>query len=316
MKNILIAGLVTLFFLLLGAYLFIPDKIIFSKVTIIKTKLNIADRFLINENNWIKWFPVDSINNLKPSTAKKIYPYKDYFYSVEKKMMNVAEVSIANNKISLKSLINMISINNDSIAIEWKSNMPPTMNPFKRISYYIKARKLQHNIADILSHLKAFLGKDENIYGIRLHVVISKDSTLVTTNCITKKYPLTTDIYTLIGSLRKYIISQGAKENNFPMLHVNEVNDTTFETMVAIPVNKYLEGNGKIVNKRFVPWKVLTAEVSGGNYTVDEALEQMKIYRNDHQIPAMAIPFASLVTDRSKQPDTLQWITRIYTPVP
>jgi hypothetical protein len=30
----------------------------------------------------------------------------------------------------------------------------------------------------------------------------------------------------------------------------------------------------------------------------------------------MAIPFQSLVTDRSKQPDTTKWITNIYTPVP
>jgi len=58
------------------------------------------------------------------------------------------------------------------------------------------------------------------------------------------------------------------------------------------------------------------ADVIGGSYTVEDALKQMKIYMNDYQKRAMALPFQSLVTDRSKQPDTLKWITRIYTPIP
>jgi hypothetical protein len=61
---------------------------------------------------------------------------------------------------------------------------------------------------------------------------------------------------------------------------------------------------------------VLRAEVKGGNATVEEALHQMKIFISDYQKTAMAIPFESLVTDRSKEPDTSKWITRIYTPVP
>ena len=171
-------------------------------------------------------------------------------------------------------------------------------------------------MADILEHLKAFLEDNTKVYGIHIHEIISKDSTLTATKLVSKDYPSTAEIYSLITRLKKYIISQGAKENNFPMLHVKEVNDTTFETMVAIPVNKYLPGDDdKIVPKRFVPWKVLTAEVKGGTHTVNEALHQMEIYISDYHREAMAIPFESLVTDRSKQPDTLQWITRIYTPV-
>ena len=220
-------------------------------------------------------------------------------------MMNTAEVSISNNQISLNSLISMISINADSIAIEWKSYMPETSNPIKRLRNYLKARKLQHNMDTILERLKIFLGNDENVYGIYLHEIISKDSTLIATKTVTPYYPSTSVIYDLIKSLKAYILHHEAKENNFPMLHVKKVNDSTFETMVAIPVNKHLEDSGIIFYRRFVPWKVLTAEVKGGTYTVNEAFDQMETYRNDYQIQAMAIPFASLITDRSKQPDTL-----------
>ena len=301
---------------LISSYFIIPAKINFAKVVYIKTKINIANRFLMDESKWGRWFPSASVNNLSAPPGKNIYKYNNYFFSVEKKMMNAAEVSISNNQTLLKSLITIISINGDSVAIEWKSEMPRSSNPINRIRNYIKAKELQNNMADILKHLQTFLEEKENVYGIHLHEIISKDSTLVATKCVTTGYPSTSDIYNLIASLKKYIISQGAKETNFPMLHVKKVNDTKFETMVAIPVNKYLEGNDKIFFKRFVPWKVLTAEVKGGIYTINEALDQMGIYMTDYQKTAMAIPFESLVTDRSKQPDTLQWITRIYTPVP
>jgi hypothetical protein len=307
MRKLLLCLIALLLLFLAGIYVVLPAKTSFAKVVMIKTQTNIANRFLMDENKWGKWFPSES--------DKKIHRYKNHFYSIDKKMLNAAEISISNNQISLKSMIHMISINNDSIAIEWKSEMPENSNPINRIKNYIRAKSLQNNMSDILNHLKIFLEQNEKVYGVYIHEIISKDSTLIVTKCVTPKYPSTPDIYQLISNLKNYIFTHDAKENNFPMLHVRKVNDTSFETMVAIPINKFLEGNGTIFNKRFVPWKVLTAEVKGGNYTVNEALAQMRMYISDYHREAMAIPFESLVTDRSKEPDTLKWITRIYTPV-
>jgi len=314
MKRLLLSIIVLSLIFLIGIYWFIPGTISFSKVVIIQTKMPVANRFLLDKNQWGQWFP-GTLENNSTTPDDKIYMYNGYDYSIQKKMMNAAGASISNKQISLNSLITMISINSDSIGIEWKSEMPETANPVYKIKNYLTAKKLQNNMADILSHLKLFLEQKDKVYGIHLHEIISKDSTLIATKCVTKTYPATTDIYHLISVLKKYIISQGAKENNFPMLHVNKINDTTFESMVAIPVNKALRGNDSIFIKRFVPWKVLTAEVKGGTYTVNKALRQMAIYVTDYHREAMAIPFQSLVTDRSKQPDTLQWITRVYTPV-
>lgn len=300
----------------MSVYLFIPARIAFSKVIIINTKIDIANRFLMDESKWGRWFPSDSVNNLAALPGKNTYRYKNFFYAIEKETLNAAQISISDNQISLESFITMISINTDSIAIEWKSEMPGSSNPINRIRNYIKAKEYVNDMGDILERLQTFLGEKENIYGINLHEIMSKDSTLIATKSVTASYPSTSDIYNLIAGLKKYIISHGASETNFPMLHVKKINDTIFETMVAIPVNKRLDGNDKIFFKGFVPWKVLTAEVKGGTYTVNEALNEMEIYLTDNQKTAMAMPFESLVTDRSKQADTLQWITRIYTPVP
>jgi hypothetical protein len=313
MRRLILSVLTICIILLVAVYLFIPAKVTFSKVIVIKAKINVTNRFLMDQSKWQKWFPSDSVDKSTDSRGKNLY--KNYFFSIDKQMMNAAQISIKNSKISLQSLIHMISFHGDSTAIEWRSELPKSSNPIKRLRNYIKARELQKYMSDVLSHLKNFLAKEENIYGVFIHEIISKDSTLIATKCVTTGYPSTRDIYSLVESLKKYISDERAKENNFPMLHVKQTDSTTFETMVAIPVNKYLTGNGKIFFKRFVPWKVLTAEVKGGTHTIKEAMNQMETYISDYHREAMAIPFESLVTDRSRQPDTLQWITRIYTPV-
>jgi hypothetical protein len=114
--------------------------------------------------------------------------------------------------------------------------------------------------------------------------------------------------------LKEYISINGAKETNSPMLNVIR-DSSNFITMIAIPLNKSIPENGKFIFKRMVPGNILVTEVTGGNFTITEALQQMKIYINDNHLQSPAIPFESLVTDRSKEPDSSKWITRIYYPI-
>lgn len=314
MRYLLPSLIIILILCVAGIYVFIPSQVAFSKVAIMKAKLNVANRFLMDQNRWGEWFPAAS-RTMPASADANGYKYKDHFYAIARTMMNTAEVTISNEQTSLKSLVNMISLYEDSVAIEWKSELPESSGFTGRIKNYFRARQLQRDMGVILKYLENFLKDNDKVYGVHIHEIISRDSTLIATKTITTGHPATSDIYGMIGSLKKYIREQGARENNFPMMNVKKINETEFETMIAIPVNKYLEGNGALFPKRFVPWKVLTAEVKGGTRTVDEALHQMEIYITDYHREAMAIPFQSLITDRSTQPDTLKWITAIYTPV-
>jgi hypothetical protein len=185
------------------------------------------------------------------------------------------------------------------------------MNPLKRITEYRKAIQIRDNMLQIIGSLKSFLEKNENVYGVNIQQIISKDSTLISTRRITNSYPSTSQVYELIGILKEHIIQEGALINNAPMLHVKTLPGAQFETVVAIPVNKMLRETSTIVNKRFVPWKTLTGDVKGGIHTIQQAQRQMQIYIEDYQRNAMGIPFESLITDRSLEQDTLKWITRI-----
>lgn len=316
MKKFLLILISLCILFLAGTYIFIPGKLEIAAVNFANCNINGASRTIHNSQVWGKWWPDADTTRHDSKTDSVWYYYKGYSYHLDEKLYDAIKIKIKNKETNIESVIHIFKLNFDSVAIEWECSLFTGNNPIARVIKYKQAERIRNNMVQILSALASFMKDKKNIYGFNFHVIISKDSTLVATKRITPNYPTTSEIYNLIGNLKKYIKSEGAKENNFPMLNIRKLENSEFKTLVAIPTNKELKGNGNIFFSRFVPWKVLTAEVHGGNGTVEEAFHQMKVYMGDYQKTAMAIPFQSLVTDRSHEPDTLKWITNIYVPVP
>ncbi len=313
MKKILLLIIIILALLITSVYLFIPRIAVISNIEKFNCNINNVNRYLMNGNKWAKWWP----GAVNPNTSNKDeYDYNGYKYVVREYKYSSIDIQTNTKNSFINGSIYFIPLNVDTVQVEWKYSLEMTSNPINRIYLFLKAKKLERDIKTIMKSMKVFLENQVNIYGVKFYETMSNDSALIVTKYTTNNYPSAGDIYNLISQLKKYIVSHGAKENNFPMLNVKKLNESEFETMVAIPINKVLPGNGKIFFRRFVPWKVLAAEVRGGSYTVEEAMKEMKVYMNDYHKRAMALPFQSLVTDRSKQPDTLQWISIIYTPIP
>lgn len=311
-----LVGFVILIFVvgLACIYIFIPAKLEISKIEYVNCNANGATRILGDENTWIKWWPHS--DSLQSHFVEKSFFYDAFRFQLLHKFYDGVAINISKGESSIDSRITMISVNADSVIVLWKCELATASNPFERVSNYYEAKRIRKNMGIVLASLHNFLENKDNIYGIHLHVTMSKDSTMVAIKNKTSNYPSTAQIYELVAQLKSYISEQHAVENNFPMLHVKKTDDNEFETMVAIPVNKELPGKNNIFFSRFVPWKVLTAEVKGGVKSVEEALRQMNLNLTDYQKTKMAISFQSLVTNRMEEPDTLKWITRIYTPVP
>lgn len=316
MKNLLKVVLIITVLGLICIYLFIPSKIRFTKIALIKTNQNIANRHLNDETNWKKWWPVAKQDSLSVAKVndKEMYTYKSHSYSIDKKFINATSISIKNGYPPLNSNIHVVPLKDDSVLIEWKGEMPASSNPVKKIRYYLWAKKVHSEMADILKNLKNFLENKEKIYGINIRQIKVTDTILVATQYASNTYPSTTTIYDLIKKLKEYISSNGATETNYPMLHVT-ADSGLYETMIAIPVNKVISGNNNFLYKRMVPGKILVTEVKGGTYTTTQALKQLETYINDNQLRSPAIPFESLITDRYKEADTSKWVTKIYYPI-
>ncbi len=313
MKKLLLV-LASIFVVFLACiYLFIPSNITFSKVYILNTKVSIANRLLLNKNYWHNWWPSDT-SGKKPVQDKNDFVYNNYNYSLDKKMMNTGEITISGTKISLKSILNIISVTNDSVAVNWTSEMPASSDPFKRIKNYIYARQIKNSMTGILESFQAFLKKTENIYGLSIGQIQVKDTILISAKFLTQQYPSTPDIYATINNLKQYIAEAGAGETNSPMLNI--IHDSTnYRTMIAIPISKEIPAKNDYEIKRMVPGKILVTEVKGGQSQTDEAMRQLTNFLNDNNISSPAKPFESLVTNRSLEPDTSKWITKIYYPI-
>jgi hypothetical protein len=138
---------------------------------------------------------------------------------------------------------------------------------------------------------------------------------MLSTRFVTTGFPATEDIYRKFDMLKKTIQKQHGKVTGYPMMHVNMLKADSFETQLAIPTDHILQNEGTTFYRKMVPGNFLSATVKGGEYTIRESMQQLDFYQKDHGKVQMARPFEQLITDRTLEPDTTKWITRIYLPV-
>jgi hypothetical protein len=300
---------------LLATYVLLPAKINVAQSVSINCTHAAANRYVINDSNWVKWWPRNSSPAPASETRMKSFPYKEYTFQPKQPMFDAIGVRIDAGDLNLNSRIVLIPQLKDSVTIQWLLEYKTGNNPFTRVNRYRQAEKLGRNLNSILAQLRMFLEKPENVYGISVKKTIVKDSLLISTKKLFTARPSTQDIYSLINKLKTHIQQHGARETGYPMLNIQQKTGGYFETMVAIPVNKELKEQNDIVVKKLVQGNVLVAEVRGGEYTAGNAFLQMEKYSTDHHYESPAIPFYSLVTNRLTETDTAKWITRINYPV-
>jgi hypothetical protein len=317
MKKKIIALLAAVLFLSLASiYVFIPNPLQISKITIINCTKNGIYRYLADENKWQLWWPVDNaqskenINNKKDSFTCNADRYR-----LAQKLLNGVEISIQRNNSLYKSLFTLLSKGTDSVIVKWDCSINASWNPISRFLRYEQAVNIKKDMDAIVENLRLFSEKKESIYTIDITRSSITDTILIAAKYITSSYPDTKEVYDFIAPLKGYAKKFGAAQNGNPMLNITKLNAHEFQAMVAIPINKELPPNGNIFPQKMIPGNFITTQIKGGEYTINQALEQIHYYFEDYKKTSMAIPFQSLITDRSKEPDTAKWITKIYAPV-
>lgn len=211
--------------------------------------------------------------------------------------------------------INLFSKNNYSCTATWSFNYKLSNNVFIKAYSLIKLMRNKVKVDALLCRFKDYAEKEQNIYGINIKEEKVKDTLVVVIKEQVTSYPSVADVYSRVHLLQKYISARGAKTINFPMLHVQAAGTGEYEMMVAIPTNIALPDSAFIQFNRLVSGNILTAQVKGGHASIFNGIKEMENYIQDHQMNAPALPFESLVTDRLTEPDSLQWITKLYYPV-
>jgi hypothetical protein len=299
-------------------YLLIPAQNNISSSAIIRCNINAAYRYLANDGNWQRWWPGSQQGASKtPGTAKKTFTYDNLSFQLQDQYPYSIGVALSSNKKKIQSQIHLISLGLDSIGIQWsaQNGQAQIWNPIERVSNYFQSKKINTDFIALIAAMNNYLKEPVNVYAAKIEKGTFRDTALIATRLTLPHYPNTGDIYNQVSSIKKYIASENAHPINSPLVNIYSKDSITFQLMVAIAVDRVLKGNELFFPRRMVPGNFLVAETTGGTETVKNLFYQMNNYLNDYGKTTVAIPFQLLLTDRSLEPDTSKWATRIYYPI-
>jgi hypothetical protein len=295
-------------------YIFIPETIKTNNVIpVISTSAGIS-RMITSKENWKKWWNYALNKNENDLHNDSIFTHNDYKYSLAKSGYNSAIVLIQHNNNIDTSEITVLQLSQDTIGINWQCILHTSTNPIKRLQRYFEAVGLENNNKALLEKLKLFAEKSENIYGIKITEVKTKDSFIITKKQMFSQPPSMPDVYKIIKDLQSFASKNDLHQVDAPMLNILQ-DSGKYRVMVGLPIDKVTAPVSPVSFVKMVNGNFMFTRVKGGMKTVQNALDQIQLYLADYQRTKMAIPFQYLITDRIKEPDTTKWITEIYAPV-
>lgn len=303
MKKWILVSVCVLVVAVICVDVFIPSTLTITRVEPLLCRPAAAFPFLSDEARWRQWWPENVT--------------RDDFH-IRRLAYQTLNIGIREGKQVLDSRMSLLPVSSqDSTLIYWETQLHCGWSPFDRIRQYRRATGLSKVMDEILGHAGKFLGKMENLYGVSIGEVSTKDTLLIARRVEVPRLPTNEDIYEQVDRLQKYISAEHVHQNGNPMVNFTESEEKkgTYRLMVALPVASRMQGRDDITFMRLIPGKYLITEVTGGPGTIAMGLSGLKGYIRDYQRTVMAIPFQSLVTDRRQVADTTRWVTRIYYPI-
>jgi len=316
MKKVLAGLFLFLVLAIIPVFIFIPAQLHISAAAAMKANTSSLSRYLSDESKWVKWWPHES-DEKQLINQNNHLQLNAFTYRLTKKLYNSAEVEIARKDQIINSKIFIIPLADDSLIVQWQSTFNTSLNPFTKILEYQQSINIKNNMTVILRSLKSFVEDKDKVYTFPIYHTTLKDTFYISEKTVTTGYPSIPVIYKLIENLRTYIRDQKAKEGDFPILNITKKDSLHYTAMVAIPVNKILNGNKNFAFKRMIVYKdkILTAEVKGGPEKIEEAHNALNTYIKDYNLTVPVIGWETLITDRSKETDSTKWITKICIPI-
>jgi len=314
MKRFLLLSALAVFVLAVCIYAFIPSQLKITNVKITAVNSDAAFRLIGNPANWQKW--INEPNVSATGTSKdNAFTYHNVTYSIDEILHNVLRISIKNGDNITSSILTLIPTAKDTTAIHWESEIATSNNPLQKVQGYQRAVAVKKNMEDVLYRLNTYLSKEENVYGMKFTIASTNDTILIAKKTMEADYPSTNALYASVNAIRNFVEKKGAKQIAPPMLNITRQDDGKYQMMVALPIDKKIVAEGSFLKRQLVAGNFLITEVQGGPAIINHALDMMQLYISEMGKTSMAIPFEVIITDRLQQPDSTQWLTKIYFPI-
>lgn len=312
MKKWIVWLLVIFILTFFSIYIFIPSKIVLSRIITAEVTVNGEFRCISQLDKWEKWWRnSDGTAHVKGEP----FSYSGTVFRLIKADNNIAGIEIEQYGMTLQTVLQLVSLKKDSTGASWNCEIPAGNNPFTRLSRHNQAAEISKNMNAVLMNLKNYVSNPQNVYEISIFKTTIRDTNMLSARFTSTTYPTTGEIYNYFDVIKKGIRKQNGEISGYPMMNIRKLDKDSFETQVAIPTKTWLNNDGKVFYRKMVPGNFLCSIVTGGPFTVNESMKQLNYFLKDNNKIQIASPFQVLVTDRMSEPDTLKWITRIYIPV-
>ena len=309
LKKLAIGVTVVLVTVIIGIFLFIPAVINISAVGYLNNNSRVCADNLLMESNWQKWWP-------EKITTDSNFVFQNTSFSITDRSPYAAGIDIKiKSKNAINSTIALILYKPDSTGYEWKCMLTPGNNPISRLENYFLAVEIKKNLDKLMKAFAKYVGVKKNVYGVEIDKRKFTDTFMISTEKFVKDFPDNKTIYSLIDELSNYAKANGATQVKYPMMNIEKRDSSNYTLKLALPINKEIPSSDKFRFRFMIQGNTLFAPVTGGNASIDNAIEQMRLYISDYKLSSPAIPFQSMVTNRLTEPDTAKWVTNIYYPV-
>lgn len=311
MKKGLLISIVLVALAVAAIYLFIPANLKISQTIRMEANKEGLYRKLSQSAAWAEWWP----GAKTPDETGAWVLDGALFQPLEQKMLSLS-VLMKEGNVEATADLTLIAIKTDSSLLHIETSIPASNNPFSRVANYLKAVKIKDHFSTMLKAINSHYSKIPVLYGYDIRKEKVVDSNLIYISATSKGLPAIEQVYGMVSKLKAYIQTQQAAETGYPMLNVFTTDSMNYQVRVAIPVDRRLPDAGDIHYKWMLGGgNILITEVKGGPAEIKKAYTEINHYVTDYKRIAPAIPFESLVTDRSVEKDSSKWVTRIYYPV-
>lgn len=304
-KKLLIALLTVV--VLLGVLWMLPYPVVFSETVLIDRPYQPFERNVVNLKAWKRWWPGKQV-------ADSVFEYNGQQLHIDLVLLNGFQASAVGDS-SKRFVFQFTPQAGSKTAITFATVDYPGADPFNKAAGYLRFFSRNREIKTWVDSVQGFFADTKKLYGIDIVRTRVTDPSLIALKQYFDHEPTVAEVYGLINELRSYIIAQGGKEKNRPMVNMYKETENMYMTMVAIATDKELPATDRYLLKRMELGYILTGTVNGGPALVKQGEENLGLYARDYSKVAPAIPYQLWVTDRQLQPDTTQWETKLYYPI-
>ena len=247
--------------------------------------------------------------------ADSIFVFNDHEFYMKNYLINSINLHTKYNTIHVDYTFSILQANNIQTQLINVVAYQLSANPLLRVWQYFQLNGTKKILDNVFDSCANYFANPEKVYELKIEHQKVKDSALISVADAFDHYPSTRDIYKQVNEIKDYIKQKNGKEVNYPFLNIRQLDSLHWESMVAIATEKQLPATARYKVKKMVLGNILFAIAKGGLWSIQKSEKQLFYYVNDYRKSSPAIPFQSLITDRSAEPDTNKWQTGLYYPV-